>query len=91
VADELTYRLIKIFEVDKTGKRAFHGKYNWFYQRPGNEDLLLFFEYFHGDDGGGLGASHQTGWTALLAELVHTLGGKKPAVPGSVNAEKITS
>lgn len=89
VADELTYRLIKIFEQDKSGKRAFHGKYNWFYQRPGNEDLLLFFEYFHGDNGGGLGASHQTGWTALVAELVHTLEGRKPATAVSVQPEKI--
>lgn len=90
VADELTYRLIKIFEADGTGKRAFHGKYNWFYQQPANKDLLLFFEYFHGDDGGGLGASHQTGWTALVAELVHTLGGKKP-VAAEAPVEKLTS
>jgi hypothetical protein len=90
VADELTYRLIKIFEQDKSGKRAFHGKYNWFYQRPGNEELLLFFEYFHGDDGSGLGASHQTGWTSLLAEMVHTLHGKKPAAGVAVEAENVS-
>ena len=91
VADELTYRLIKIFELDESGKRAMHGKYNWFYQRPGNEDLLLFFEYFHGDNGGGLGASHQTGWTALLAELVHNLGGKKPATKTSAASVTLNS
>jgi hypothetical protein len=77
VADELTYRLVKLFEQDKTGKRAFNGQYNWFYQRPQNKDLLLFYEYFHGDDGSGLGAGHQTGWTALVAELVHSLSEKQ--------------
>ncbi len=48
-----------------------HGNYNWFYQQPGNEHLLLFYEYFHGDTGYGLGASHQTGWSALVAELIN--------------------
>ena len=47
-----------------------YGKYNWFYQQPGNEHLNLFYEYFHGDNGMGLGACHQTGWTACLAELI---------------------
>ena len=39
-------------------------------QKPGNEDLVLFFEYFHGDTGAGLGANHQTGWTSLVADLI---------------------
>jgi hypothetical protein len=47
-----------------------YGNYNWFYQQPGNEHLINFYEYFHGDTGMGLGASHQTGWTALVAELI---------------------
>jgi len=70
VADELTLRVISLFEKDKKGSRPQYGRYNWFYQRPGNEDLNLFHEYFHGDTGEGLGASHQTGWTALVAELI---------------------
>ena len=61
VADELTRRVISLFELDNNTKRRLHGNYNWFYQQPGNEHLILFYEYFHGDTGYGLGASHQTG------------------------------
>jgi hypothetical protein len=71
VADELTRRVISLFELDNNTKRRLHGNYNWFYQQPGNEHLLLFYEYFHGDTGYGLGASHQTGWSALVAELIN--------------------
>lgn len=77
VADELTHRVISLFAEGPAGKRRLHGAYNWFYQQPGNEHLLMFYEYFHGDSGYGLGASHQTGWTALVAELIHSLGKKK--------------
>ena len=70
VADELTRRVISLFEKDGEGNRRFNGEYNWFYKQPGNEHLVLFYEYFHGDSGKGLGASHQTGWTALVAELI---------------------
>ncbi|HRO44928.1 glucosidase [Agriterribacter sp.] len=73
VADELTKRVISIFKKDDTGKRKLFGTHNWFYQKPENEDLVLFYEYFHGDDGNGLGASHQTGWTSLVAELINEL------------------
>lgn len=76
VADELTRRVISLFEKDAKGNRRLNGEYNWFYQQPGNEDLVLFFEYFHGDSGSGLGASHQTGWTALVAELISEIGTK---------------
>ena len=76
VADELTRRIISLFEKDATGNRRLYGNYNWFYQQPGNEDLMLFYEYFHGDSGRGLGASHQTGWTALVAELISEYGNK---------------
>lgn len=70
VAAELTDRVMSLFEKDKDGNRMQYGKYNWFYQQPGNERLNLFYEYFHGDSGQGLGACHQTGWTALIAELI---------------------
>jgi hypothetical protein len=74
VADELARRVISLFEQDATGNRRLFGEYNWFYQQPGNEHLVLFFEYFHGDSGKGLGASHQTGWTSLAAELISQYG-----------------
>ena len=70
VANELTNRVISLFRKDAEGNRKFYGDYNWFYKQPGNEHLVLFYEYFHGDTGMGLGASHQTGWTALVAELI---------------------
>lgn len=73
VADELTQRVISIFKKDDDGERKLFGEHNWFYQKPENKDLVLFYEYFHGDDGNGLGASHQTGWTSLVAELINEL------------------
>jgi hypothetical protein len=79
VANELAKRVISLFEKDEEGQRKIHGEYNWFYQQPGNEHLLLFFEYFHGNNGKGLGASHQTGWTALVACLISELLNHQPA------------
>jgi hypothetical protein len=76
VANELTKRVISLFEKDSTGQRRFNGEYNWFYNQPGNEHLVLFYEYFHGDNGKGIGASHQTGWTALVAELISEYGNR---------------
>ncbi|HEX5023808.1 MAG TPA: glucosidase, partial [Agriterribacter sp.] len=73
VADELTKRVISLFKKDEDGERKLFGAYNWFYSRPGNRHLALFYEYFHGDNGSGLGASHQTGWTSLVAELINEL------------------
>ncbi|MEO8412699.1 MAG: glucosidase [Ginsengibacter sp.] len=73
VANELSKRVISLFEKDVEGKRNIYGKDNWFYQQPGNEHLVLFYEYFHGDNGNGLGASHQTGWTSLVARLISEL------------------
>ena len=74
VANVLAERVISLFAKDKNGSRKLYGDYNWFYNKPGNENLVLFFEYFHGDTGAGLGASHQTGWTSLVADLI---GGKE--------------
>ncbi|HUQ96692.1 MAG TPA: hypothetical protein VM010_03435 [Chitinophagaceae bacterium] len=70
VATFLIERLTAIFTNNAAGNKPVYGDYNWFYQRPENKDLLLFYEYFHGDTARGLGASHQTGWTALLANLI---------------------
>ena len=78
VAVELTKRVISLFELDEKNERRLHGNENWFYSKPENKDLILFYEYFHGDTGRGLGASHQTGWTALLAELINEVADTLP-------------
>ncbi|MEO8824182.1 MAG: glucosidase [Ginsengibacter sp.] len=78
VADELTRRVISLFQKDDEGKRKIYGEYNWFYQKPENQHLLQYFEYFHGNNGKGLGASHQTGWTSLVACLISELKNHRP-------------
>jgi len=74
VADELSQRLIRIFKRDAEGRRAVFGRNDLLQRDPHFRDYLLFYEYFHGDDGSGLGASHQTGWTALVAKLIRQQG-----------------
>ncbi|MEO8763009.1 MAG: glucosidase [Ginsengibacter sp.] len=73
VGNEITRRLLSIFEKDEHNERLVNGPYNWFYQREENRNLVLFHEYFHGDSLRGLGASHQTGWTALVVNLIYDL------------------
>jgi len=70
LAADLSRRLSRIFLADDEGRRPFHGGTDRFQQDPHWRDLILFHEYFHGDSGAGLGASHQTGWTALVAKLL---------------------
>ena len=72
VADDLAQRLIRIFQKDEAngGHRPFYGGVDYFQADPHWRDYLLFYEYFHGDNGAGIGASHQTGWTALVAKLI---------------------
>lgn len=70
VAEKITGRLLSIFEKNEQNERPVNGDYNWFYKKEENKDLVLFHEYFHGDTSRGLGASHQTGWTALIANLI---------------------
>ena len=70
VAKEITRRLLHIFEKNDQNERPVNGPYNWFYKKEENKDLVLFHEYFHGDTLRGLGASHQTGWTGLIANLI---------------------
>jgi len=72
VADELARRLCSIFLPDERGLRPVYGHAPRMQQDPGFKDLLLFYEYFHGDDGRGVGASHQTGWTGLVADLLRS-------------------
>jgi hypothetical protein len=70
IAEELTKRLSAIFLRDKNGKRPVFGENRKFQEDIHFNDYLLFYEYFHGDHGKGLGASHQTGWTALISKLL---------------------
>jgi hypothetical protein len=74
VADELSRRLIRIFTRDEAGNRPFNGSVERFQSDPQWRDLLLFNEYFHGDNGAGIGANHQTGWTGLVANLIQQQG-----------------
>ncbi len=70
VADEIERRLTSIFKADADGRVPGHGRVKAYQNDPHWKDLYLFYEYFHGDDGSGLGASHQTGWTALVASML---------------------
>jgi hypothetical protein len=70
VSVELSRRLTSIFLRSERGRRPVYGNREILQEDPHWRDLLSFFEYFHGDDGCGLGASHQTGWTGLVATLI---------------------
>ena len=74
VAREIASRLTKIFVQDKDGRRPVYGGTQKFQADPHWKDLILFYEYFHGDNGAGLGASHQTGWTGLVSKMIELFG-----------------
>jgi hypothetical protein len=74
VAREIARRLSRIFLRDEKGRRPVYGGTEKFQTDPHWRDLILFYEYFHGDNGAGLGASHQTGWTGLVAKLIEMFG-----------------
>jgi len=74
VAQEIASRLEHIFLRDKFGRRPVFGGTEKFQTDPQWKDYILFYEYFHGDNGAGLGASHQTGWTGLVAKLIQLFG-----------------
>ncbi|GAB4188997.1 MAG: glucosidase [Coleofasciculaceae cyanobacterium] len=74
VSVELSKRLISIFLKDSSGRRPLYGGIETFQTDPNWQDLILFHEYFHGDNGAGIGASHQTGWTGLVAKLIQQCG-----------------
>jgi hypothetical protein len=74
VAKEISERLTRIFLRDDSGNRPVYGGSKTFQDDPHWRDLVLFYEYFHGDNGAGLGASHQTGWTGAVAKLIQLLG-----------------
>jgi hypothetical protein len=74
VAAELSHRLMNIFVKDSSGRRPVYGGIEKFQNDPQWHDLILFHEYFHGDNGAGIGASHQTGWTGVVAKLIQQCG-----------------
>jgi hypothetical protein len=74
VSKEIANRLISIFIPDSQGRRPVYGGTEKFQSDPHWREHILFFEYFHGDNGAGLGASHQTGWTGLVAKLIQLYG-----------------
>jgi hypothetical protein len=74
VSAEIVRRLISIFERDASGRRPVFGGNETFQNDPHWRDHLLFYEYFHGDNGAGIGASHQTGWTGVIARLIQLYG-----------------
>jgi hypothetical protein len=77
VSDDLAARLISIFKKDKKGNRLCHADHSIYQQDEHFKDLVLFYEYFHGDTARGVGATHQTGWTGVVAELINRISGSE--------------
>lgn len=74
IASEISRRLAATFQRDQSGRRPVYGGTAKFQDDPHWRDLILFYEYFHGENGAGLGASHQTGWTGLIGVLLDLFG-----------------
>jgi hypothetical protein len=74
IADDLRQRLVSLFRVGADGRRPAYGWVDRLQHDPAWKDNIMFFEYFHGDNGAGLGASHQTGWTGIVADLIRRAG-----------------
>jgi hypothetical protein len=87
IALELSHRLVNIFRRDANGRRPFHGDNPLFQTDPHWKDEILFHEFFNGDTGEGLGASHQTGWTGLVAKLIDQLAAYGGTVHPKVAAD----
>ena len=79
VADEISRRLASTFKRDAQGRRAVFGANENFQSDPHWRDYVPFYEYFNGDTGAGAGASHQTGWTALVTKMIDELSLKQKA------------
>ena len=79
VSEEIGRRLSAIFCRGADGRRPVYGETGPFQSDPHWRDLILFYEYFHGDNGAGIGASHQTGWTGTIASVMQFLGSASPA------------
>jgi hypothetical protein len=78
VAEEIARRLASLFVKGPDGRRPVYGGTRKFQEDPHWRDCLLFYEYFHGDNGAGLGASHQTGWTGIIARIMHLFASLTP-------------
>jgi hypothetical protein len=78
VAEEITNRLARIFLRGPDGRRPVYGGTRKFQDDPHWRDHILFYEYFHGDNGAGLGASHQTGWTGIVSRAMHMFATTTP-------------
>jgi hypothetical protein len=93
VGQEIYKRLLHIFTRDENGRRAVNGGIEKFQTDPYWKDYILFYEYFHGDNGAGLGASHQTGWTGTIARLIQINGfwGDNPLAAGAASRPKVAS
>jgi hypothetical protein len=90
VAGEISRRLATIFLRDADGRRPVYGATEKFQTDPHWRDYVLFYEYFHGDNGAGIGASHQTGWTGIIAELLRLFGTAGVAQPIVLEIESAT-
>ena len=91
IADELSGRLTRLFLRGADGRRPVNGESVRLRDDPAFRDHVLFYEYFHGDTGQGLGASHQTGWTGLVALLLHGRASDDPTrmdMPVGVDEER---
>ncbi len=98
VAEEIARRLGNIFLRDERGERPVYGGARKFQDDPHWRDHILFYEYFHGDNGAGMGASHQTGWTGIIARMQHLFAtasaeelldiGKAAAVKGTARTPR---
>ena len=88
IAEELRQRLLSLYRRGSDGRRPAFGWVDRLQNDPNWRDNLLFFEYFHGDNGAGLGAMHQTGWTGLIAELIArpTAAGLRAPAPAEADA-----
>ncbi|MFU8813630.1 MAG: MGH1-like glycoside hydrolase domain-containing protein, partial [Balneolaceae bacterium] len=73
IADDISANLISMFEKREDSSRPIHALHDIYQKNPDFNDLILFYEYFHGDNGRGVGASHQTGWTGIIAELIDSI------------------
>jgi hypothetical protein len=78
VAEEIARRLGSMFLRGKDGRRPVYGDTRKFQDDPQWRDLILFYEYFHGDNGAGIGANHQTGWTGIIARMMHLFATTTP-------------
>jgi hypothetical protein len=81
ISNELAKKLVSMFQKDEDGARPVNGNEKIYQTDPNFKDLVLFYEYFHGDTSRGVGASHQTGWTGVVAELINRITTHNPQSP----------